>query len=924
MMKNLYIFILFCIYIAATACGDKAGHSNLGEIRIGFSQCIDNDMWRQAMLQEMRRELNFHPNVTLKYKQADGNSDKQIAQINELTKSGIDILIVSPNEAGPLTPVVEQAYKQGIPVIVIDRKIEGDNYTAYIGADNREIGILAGQYAAKVLAGKGRVKVITGLPKSSPAIERLNGFMQAIGHYPQISLDEVVNGGWLRDSAYSKILKDSSIYKCNLIFAQNDMMALGAVKAIEKRGLPHIPVMGVDALYGKGAGIDLIMNKTIIASLLYPTGGEEAIRTALQIMDKKKVAKNRYLPTIVIDSLNVLTMKLQTDKLNEQQASIEKQAQLLENQERKYSSQRTLLYILVCSFALALLFSIIAFVALNANRRKNRLLFLQNEEIKAQKIRIEKMADEAEANHQIKLDFFTNISHEFRTPLSLIAGPAEVLQGYLKSQGSKEMLQHATVIRKNANRLLGLVNQLLDLRKIEVQKMPVNYSNIDLVDFVGEIISQYRSIAAQKNIDLRLFTEVNTLFVRADAEMLDKVIFNLLSNAIKFTAANGYIHIYMEHTEQGARIRVEDNGIGIGPDDLAHIFELFYQGKKEAYGGSGIGLALAKEMVGLLGGSIEAASKPGLGTTFTVTLPFAQPDNEALPAPALVTAHYTHAAAPDESLVAEGSAPTKEEQKPPPDFKNTILVVEDNADLRRFIASLFHKDYQVLEASDSKEALELAFEYIPELIITDVMIPGQNGNVLTKIFKTDLRTAHIPVIILSARSNEAQQIESIRSMADVYLMKPVSPTILEEMAKNLLSTREKLKTHYSGNMPTTLKTDTNNKEDRQFASEFATFIEQNYENEQLNVDEICKALRVSKVQLYRKTKSLLNISVNEYLIDTRLKKAKYLLASTKLTISEIAFKVGFSTPAYFSTCFKSKFKTTPKEFRNHPQKMANE
>lgn len=890
------------------------------EYVIGFSQCVESDGWRKTMLEEMKRELSFHKNVTLVYRQADGNSQRQIAQVHELLKKNIDLLIISPNEAEPLTPVVEETFHKGIPVIVVDRKISTPLYSAYVGGNNYAIGKIAGDYAAHLLTGKGRIIEVTGLPKSSPAMERHNGFADALKNYPDIRIVGQVNGDWLKEKAQKELasVADQQL-DIDLIFAQNDQMALGAYEVFKKKKDGIIPkIIGVDALAGKESGLDLVTGKVITATMLYPTGGQEAIQIALKILNGQPVKKENLLQTTVIDSTNVRIMQLQAAKTASQQQQIERQQEVLAEQNRIYNNQRTFLYILVSLLAFALTLGGILFYLFKQNRRINKQLQIQNLEISTQKKELEELSAKAQAANEAKVAFFTNISHEFRTPLTLILAPLEELVANTKNSPGQN--RNLNLIHKNVIRLLRLINQLMDFRKIEVDKMRLQASENDLISFTSQILQSYQSIADKRKIDLRLITNERYLNVWFDINMLDKVLFNLLSNAFKFTRDNGYIHVYVNKSEDetDAVIKVEDNGIGMAREVVTNAFEIFYQGEYEDHKGSGLGLALSKELIRLHKGSIALQSEKEKGTTFEIHLPqgsahlerqdivlsqakpFVFCENEKLYTTDLKTEPFL-------DIKNEGNEKEKE---------YSVLLIEDNADLRGFVKNRLQAQYEILEADNGQAALQQGFDAVPDLIISDVIIPGKDGMALVTIFKTDVRTSHIPIILLTGKTDIEHQIEGMKNQADAYITKPFNVLFLEQTIKSLLSNRSRLKEHFTSELPSSLKTRAVGKIDRKFISEFAALVESNLSNEAFTVEEICKTMGVSRVQLYRKVKALLNISVNDYILTTRLQKAKYLLQHEESTISEVAYTVGFSSPAYFSTVFKSKFGVTPKNFRD--------
>lgn len=878
--------------------------------RMGFSQCGDADHWRKSMLAEMQRELSFHPGMELIYKQADDNSDVQIKQVKELLAEGIDLLIISPNEASPLTPVVEEVYNKGIPVIVVDRKIASTKYTNYIGADNYEIGKIAGEYVAGLLKGKGNVIEVIGLPASSPAIERKRGFQDGLSRYPGVQLLQQVHGDWVKQKSEAALDKISNTLPvADLIFAHNDVMALGAREACMKAGAQHTRIIGVDALSGKGGGLEMVSGGLLTASLLYPTGGTEAIRNALHILQHQPLPKETFLQTLVVDSTNVRMMVLQSDKILNQQKDIETQQQMLAEQQRIYNSQRTMLYILGITLAAALIFASLLWYSRNLNQQINKKLALQNEEISRQSAQLVEMSAAAAKANEARIDFFTNISHEIRTPLTLIIGPLDEMLQYSKLQGGDR--QQLSLVRRNANRLLHLVNQLIDFRKLEFSKMQVKASENDLVQFSNEIIEIFQQIARKRKIDCRLVTSERRLPVWMDTGMMDKVLFNLLSNAFKFTPDNGSITILLEKKENQAFIKVQDTGIGMSPEVMQHAFDIFYQGDVDNHKGSGLGLALCKELVQLHHGTITASSEKSKGTVFTVALPLGKEHFQL--------AELSGAATKEEEpeFYMEDLLPVTDlrEEQGVYEKKGVLLLVEDNPEMRSFIKSRLSDEYEVLEAENGQQGLQLAFEYLPDGIICDVMMPVKDGHALLREIKTDIRTAHIPVILLTARTSAEQQVEGLQNKADAYLTKPFDFKILRHTLNSLLVNRNQLKEHFTADMPAGLRNTISRKSDLRFVSEFTSIVESNIGNEEFSIENIYRQMNISKVQLYRKVKALIGTNINEYILNTRLQKARYFLQHEDISVAEVAYRTGFSSPAYFSTVFKYKLGVSPTTFK---------
>lgn len=889
---------------------------------VGFSQCVDDDAWRQVMLAEMKKELAFHPGVHLIYKNADGSSLQQLKDIQELQRSNIDLLIVSPNEANPITPIVEDIYQSGTPVVIIDRKISSDAYSAYVGANSYEIGHIAGSYAALLLNQSGNILEVTGLPGSTPAQERHQGFIDALRSFPRVQLIDTVNGEWERDIARRKLADTLSSYPdIDLIFAHNDMMALATHEVLEDHSRTQsVRLLGIDGLAGPELGIEMVSEGILDATFLYPTGGDRAIQIAMDILNGQTYKKENILQTTVIDSSNVKVIKLQSDKLLEQQQDIVRQQQAIQEQLAIYQTQRTLLYVVISSLAIAIALGAYALYSLREKQLTNRRLQAQNDKITEQRNQIMQMAKETEEANQAKFQFFTNISHEFRTPLTLILASVEDLLDDT-SVATASMKKDFHLMRKNASRLLRLVNQLLDFRRLEHNKIKAKVAKGDLVGFLREVYVAFERVARQRNMDYQFIALESKLEAYFDTSMLDKVFFNLLSNAFKFTPDGGTVRIIVEKDKatNEARIRFTDTGRGMSEEHVAHAFDRFYQGDQYRAMGTGLGLSLSKELIELHGGTVNVTSKKGEGTSFDVRLPL---DAEYWPAENKIEHPLTQSS--NQYYIEEVSENQLIEnlQAEPRISDVSILVIEDNPDLRDFLVQRLGRSYQVITADNGDDGLNLAYAKVPDLIVSDVMMPGKDGISVARTLKNDLRTSHIPIILLTARSTDEQQLEGIQTGVDAYIAKPFSPKLLMERIDKLLWNREQLQHHYIGAVDEIAVPGTASSLDQKFIDQLSSIIQKHLSDSELNVNMIAKELGLSRVQVYRKVKALLGINIGDHIKVLRLNKAKTLLRQPDFTIAEVAYAVGFSSPAYFSTVFKSYYNQSPSDFLRNPHSVS--
>ncbi|MEH6308270.1 substrate-binding domain-containing protein [Olivibacter sp. CPCC 100613] len=912
--RSCIVLLLFLALGSAMSCRSTKKYN---KFTIGFSQCTGNDLWRRNMLAEMLTELSLHPEVDFHYLEAGGNSATQRAQVDTLIEKGIDLLVISPNEAEPLTATVQKVMNRGIPVIVIDREIEGNGYTAFIGADNVEIGKMAGQYLSQLIANKGKIIEVTGLSGSSPAIDRSKGFSEVINQSKGLSIAKTVYGDWMEDTTKNVLLKmHQQLHDVDAIFAHNDNMALGARKILRKYyPEKRIPIIGVDACFGEGGGLDMVYDGKITASLVYPTLGKEAIRTALDILKGQPFKKENKLSSIVIDSTNVRVMKMQAAMISSQKDDIYSQRKLLDEQKLVYKSQQVVLNIIIVLLVLSLIFGSIVVILLRDNRKINKNLAKKNLEIDTQRKQLIEMSKQAAAGTEARLNFFTNITHELRTPLTLILSPIEDMvkdTRFLSLAADK-----IQTVQRNSIRLLNIVNQLLDFRKIEIEGYLIQASPNNLVSFVRDLIEPFKVYALKKQVQLSFVPGEKEILAWFDSNMLDKALLNLLSNAFKFVNTGGFIKVYIERCGNDVSIQIKDSGIGMSEKDIALIFDPYYQADNSPSNGFGIGLSLAKEIINKHKGEIKVASMKGQGSIFTVKLPLGNQhlsDREK-------GAIHTSLSKKDEKATTYVIDPEIQVQ----DIKQTapwglkdhsLLIVEDNPDLLNYLVAELSDEYDVFFTTNGPEAIRLAKEKVPDLIITDNVIPGKSGKEVCKTLKGDFRTAHIPIILLTAQTNSEQLVSGMNALVDMYITKPFLIKNLSASIKALINNRKVLKSHFTSDIELPNENTKLSPLDKKLLNDFSSAVEENLSNDQFCVDDICRLIGISRMHLYRKIKSLTGMTVNEYILERRLKKASYLLKHESLNVAEITYAVGFSSPSYFSTTFKAKFGSSPSQYKS--------
>ena len=880
---------------------------------IGVSQCSD-DEWREQMNREITREALFYPEAEVVFRSAGDDNKRQIHDIELLMRNKVDLLVVSPNEADVLTPVIEKAYSKGIPVILVDRKIHSNQYTAYIGADNYAIGYNVGEYIASRLQGKGRVVEVTGLRGSTPAAERHRGMTDALREYPDIRVTASVDAGWRRDRA--RLVFDSLLThapEIDMVFAHNDRMAAGAYEAAVKYGREkEMLFVGIDALAGEGYGVEQVASGQLDATFIYPTGGDKVMQTAMAILTGKPFERETFLSSALVNHDNARVMRLQNEQIHQLDGKIDRLDRQINRYLAQYASQRILLY--TCAVMLVL-FGIALFVAVRGFWTKNRL----NRELSEQKRQLEEQRDQLidlskqleEATHA-KLAFFTNVSHDFRTPLTLIADPVDQLEASPNLNERERFLLR--VIHKNVTVLLRLVNQILDFRKFESGKLKMYLSEFDIAKEINEWTEAFRTLAYKKHVhfNVSVVPSAEGYTMIADAEKLERITYNLLSNAFKFTPENGKVDLALSQFERDGkpwlRYQVSDTGVGISPEHVKHIFESFYQIDVH-YAGSGIGLALVKAFAEMHKGTVSVDTAKGKGTIFTVEIPMKQAGTlaEGLEKNAIMANLKEGAVLSADQETVQVSGEVEDDKD-----KETILVIDDNQDVRDYVKMLLASQYTVIEASNGQEGLQQAMKYVPDAIICDVMMPVMDGIECCRRLKSEVQTSHIPVMMLTAYTMDEQKIKGYECGADSYILKPFSAQLLRVRLQNLIDNRHRLQSFFADNA--VIKKESVSEVDKGFVEKLRNLIETHLGDSDLRVDDLGEKLGLSRVQLYRKAKALTGYSPNELLRIARLKRAASLLASTDKTIAEITYEVGFSAPSYFAKCYKDYFGESPTDF----------
>lgn len=721
-MKKISIPLLLVLILAACSQQEHI-------YKIGVSQCSIG-WWRSKVNNEMLAAQHlFDQDVKVEIVDCYDQSDDQIRQIDSLVESGIDLLVVAPNDY-KIAPALKRTKDKGIPIILFDRMVDSDDYTAFIGGSNVAIGSLAANYAAQLVAESegNNVLEIAALQNTSPARERHQGFESAIKQHKEVNYRCII-GNWDDNHTHDILKKEiEEGRRPDIVFCHSDFMALGAHRAVAEAGLEQqVKVIGVDGLPNEG--IEYVQKGWLVGTCVYPTHGEEIVRLALNILSGQPYERDNYLNILLITPENVDMISRYANEMMHQNEDLVVIQEKLENYFGLYHVQAKIIWVSVSAILLLIVAVILTWQGVRQTRRAHRRMKQLNKE---------------------QTQFYTNASHQLKTPLTLIAGPV------------KQLLEH--------NALKG--------------------DDRGLLEIVGRNVAQLES---------------------------------LVSNVLNFQ-------------------REVQNTVS---DDTA-------------------GVALP-----------QSTSRAIVHESHLEMLN--QEDTDELP---------------------------------------NILIVEDNDDMRRYLRTLLADRFYVLEACDGQSGLRLARESVPDLIVSDVMMPVMDGLQLCKHLKEDFITSHIPVILLTARSEERQQMEGYESGADAYLTKPFSADLLVSRIYNLLDNRRQLRHLFDNSKqdqaPADVKLTT---QDKLFMDQLKEAINSNMANPNLKMDELGEQLGISRVQLYRKVKTLTGLSPVELLRQMRLQKGKVLLNTTTKTVAEIAYEVGFNSSSYFANCFKKQFGKLPMEFR---------
>ncbi len=906
MYRLISYSILFAVILSLLGCTESKVY------KIGVSQCCQDD-WRAKMNDEINREIMFHEGAVVEIRSADDSSVKQIEDIRYFCDNG-DILIISPNEEATLTPVVREVYESGMPVIIFDRNIAGDTYTARIGVDDIGLGKSAAHYALHILGRDANAIEIFGLRGSTPAEERHIGFV-----------DEFESGGgnllasvpadWNKEDAMPVVDSLLRVYHdIDLIFAHNDRMAIGASEIAKSMGRNNIKIIGIDA--APDIGIRAVADGIIDATFLYPTEGHRLIQTALAILKGEPYSREVVLPvSSAVDVSNADILLLQNETLKVETGKMKLLKIRIDDYWDKHSAQTSLFY---ASLVIIILLFGVGFLLLRAywqHSKHQKVLMSQNRLLAEERDKQKTLNEQLQDATQSKLSFFTNVSHDLRTPLTLIAEPVSQLVGADNLTPHQHTL--VKIADKNVRILLRLINQILDFRKYENGKLNLNLTEIDFRQIIKDWMEAFYAVARKRDIKLSLVEPASDspLPLAIDVEKIERVFFNILSNSFKYTPDNGSITVSYDYNEHNVTFKVSDTGEGIDERELDNIFDRFYQVDRINPKGSGIGLFLSKAFVELHGGTISVESSLGKGSVFAVTLPVVH-NSRSIVVPEKSTDRQDVWA----ELDIVNTSITFDETKP------LVLIIDDNKDIQKLVGELLNADYNIITASNGRAGLRMAAKYVPDLIICDVMMPVMDGMECCRCLKNEITTSHIPVLMLTACNMDEQRVQGYDSGADGYLSKPFKSEVLKSRCSSLIINRKRIKKLWqSPSDATCRKKDvvaslsfvTVSDIDNEFYNRFLKIFREEMGNPDINVDWIASKMGLERSQFYRKIKSLTNYAPVELMRNLRLKQGRILVMTTEKNVSEIAYETGFSTPAYFTKCYRDAFGETPSESRNN-------
>lgn len=919
-VMNTILKLLFLLTIISfSSC---KSNKERGKYHLGISQCSSGE-WRDKQNSEMQRELLLHDDVSMDVACANDDVNKQIEDIQHFIDEKVDILIVSPLESKPLQPIISKAFESGIPVVLFDRHIKESSYTSFVGGDNQGAGKQLAAYVMKCLPNGGNVLEITGDMQTDPAQQRHKGLIESLHENASKIQLQTFDGKWKGDfvaEVTDSLLKVHS--DIQMIVAHSDWMA-SAAKTVVDSIMPgnDIKFVGVDGFGVSNLGIYAVENGNIDATVIYPTGGDVIIKTAMEILQGKHVDKEIILASNLVSTTHEAMLINGMEKIaNHEVETIMQMRERMLFYDNQLKLEKTMLLMSLALLTLAIVLVATFFHLYRVKQRSNDKLAQQQEDLRRQRDELLVVTRELEEATNSKLVFFTNISHDFRTPLSLISAPLENALGRVKDENVLNLLR---IAQRNVFILLDLVNQILDFRKVENGKMELHYNIVNLRTYLEQWFESFQKLAEQRGINMTLSIGEGNWDVCCDIKKIERMVYNIVGNSMKFTPEGKTISLKCHRNAQSITIGVKDTGIGINKQNLERIFERFYQIENSKQEGTGIGLNLVKVLVELMHGTIEVASnddvnKGQTGTTISLNLPI--PDKTE----GLVSSSNTSIA----NLLPIMPAPMEQMDIDEAEERPVVLVIDDNDDIRSYLYSLLGEQYKIITAIDGKQGVEAARKAIPDVILCDVMMPVMDGLECCRKLKDDALTCHIPIIMLTACSLDEQKVNGLANGAEAYISKPFSSAVLLAQVESTLKNRTIVRNLFALSTPPIEPDNTKHKDeepviqkaeeshelskyDKQFLRTLHSTIEEKYPDENFNVVILSEIMCLSRAQLYRKCKALTGDSPIELIKKTRMVKAKNILETTTEQISDVAKAVGIPDASYFAKCYKAFYGSLP-------------
>ena len=909
-MQRLTVYIIMLLAVIFASCSDDTKQYKIGVSQNSF------DVWRMKQNNEMKMTAFSEGEVELCFANSYNNKETQSRQIDSLVNLGVNLLIVCPDAVSDVQDAIDRAYGRGVPIIVYDKKVNSKKYTAFIGPDNYTMGYNMGCYIAQRLGGKGRIVEIMGLRGSTPTIERHRGFTDAIGKYPDITIVETLDGNWTKGVAYNQTKeKLATIATADAVFAANDLMAVGARNALNDAGVlkkKHILFCGIDGLPGEDGGIKMVCDSILDATYINPTFGDKLIELAMKILKGKEYKREQYMSSLIVTSENANLLYMQNLEVDNQMEY------LRDLQSREIKTLRLLddqrVYLLVVAL-IALLLSAACGYAYYAYAAKSKY----SKKLKESYDKQLKLTHEVEQLTDAQLSFYTHVSHELRTPLTLMADPVERLLDSKDVKGENRQL--VETLSRSVTSLMNLVNDILDFRNIDDGKAVLHLSRFNFAEALTHWTEMVEDIMRKKYISIKLDTqEAEGEIIVADYDKMGKLYLNLLQIAVRYNMPGTMLSFKLTKNGDTFMLRCVNGGIPFEDRDIEELFMRFKY-KKGMTGGTAISLANIKGVTDLHHGTIKATSLDNTGVELLFTFPATQPealennDIETIDerqdkdyAIRLALEPYANSDVAGKRNV-ENLTAEKTENKP------VLLVVDDNTEIRNYVKSIMKAQYTVIEASDGRDGISVALKEVPDLIISDVMMPYVDGIEMCRKLRESPVTCHIPIILLTARALDDQQAEGLTNGADAYIKKPFSSKVLIAQADSLLRNRTLQKVRWSNAQPEKAETSKNATQEDAFIQRLRDIINANIADSDFGVEEIGDRMGMSRVQLYRKAKALTGVTPVELLRKARLAKARQMLEAHSGTVAEVAYKVGFSTPSYFSKCFKEEYGILPNEVK---------